>query len=229
MIATAAASTSDFGEDYQATATYADGNQSVFDQGTGLSMVDSAGNTIVLEDADLTTANGSLTVGTLDVNDALFQIGANEGQTVSVTIDNVGPATLAVSSGTQFGSLLSLASADVVAELDAGATANFSGGALKQGDADALADAIRLIDTAIDEISTTRGKLGAIQADNLQVQLDSLRVAYENLQAAESTIRDTDMSLDMSQFTKYQIMLQAGTAMLAQANQIPSSILKLLQ
>lgn len=92
-----------------------------------------------------------------------------------------------------------------------------------------IAVAIAMVDKAIEDVANIRGKLGAVQADNLQVQLDSLNVAYENLQASESTIRDADMTREMSTFTKYQIMLQAGTAMLAQANQIPNTLLKLLQ
>lgn len=92
-----------------------------------------------------------------------------------------------------------------------------------------IAVAIALIDKAIEDVASIRGKLGAVQADNLQIQLDSLLVAYENLQASESTIRDTDMTREMATFTKYQIMLQAGTAMLAQANQVPSTLLSLLK
>ena len=57
----------------------------------------------------------------------------------------------------------------------------------------------------------------------------NLSVAAENLTSSESRVRDTDMSLEMVHFTRNQIMNQAGTAMLAQANQIPQSILKLLQ
>ena len=95
--------------------------------------------------------------------------------------------------------------------------------------ATALAQALIVIDKAIEEVSQQRGKLGAVVADNLEVNLDRVRVAYENLQAAESTIRDADMTYEMAEFTKYQIMMQAGTAMLAQANQIPNNILQLLR
>ena len=89
--------------------------------------------------------------------------------------------------------------------------------------------AIGLIDTAIDTVSRLRGTLGAFQANTLEANLDNLRVAAENLQASESVIRDADMAAEMATFTKYQIMLQAGTAMLAQANQMPQSILQLLR
>jgi flagellin len=226
MIATAATSTSDFGEDYQATVTYADGDTSVFDQGTGLTMVDSLDNTIVLEDADLTTANGSLTMGTLDVNEAKFQVGANENQTITITVQSVKAVHLgsgatygdAEDSVTLFASLERLKSGQA-----------YTNGVFVDGSGDAIAQAIGVVDKALDEISSVRGQLGAIQSDNLQVQLDALRVSYENLQAAEAGIRDTDMTLEMAQFTKYQIMMQAGTAMLAQANQIPNNVLQLLR
>jgi flagellin len=104
-----------------------------------------------------------------------------------------------------------------------------TGGVFKNGTADEIAQSVGVIDKAIDDIASLRGSLGAIQADNLQVQLDSLRVAYENLQASESTIRDADMTSEMANFTKFQIMMQAGTAMLAQANQMPNNILQLLK
>jgi flagellin len=73
-----------------------------------------------------------------------------------------------------------------------------------------------------------RGQLGAVQ-NRFDMTISNLQVASENLSASESRIRDTDMSLEMVNFTKNQILVQAGTAMLAQANQAPQSILKLLQ
>jgi len=93
-------------------------------------------------------------------------------------------------------------------------------------DADA---ALTAIDAAIDAVSTLRGTLGVFQANTLEANLDNLRVAAENLQASKSVIRDADMAAEMAQFTKYQVMLQAGTAMLAQANQMPQAILQLLR
>jgi flagellin len=218
----------DYGTDAVATATFADGNTSVFDAGSGLSLVDADGNTIQL--ATNTVAVGtSFDIGTLSVNQARFQVGANENQTVSLSIQSVKAEKLAIgasytnangtnTSVTTFSTLQELKSSEV-----------FTNGVFVDGGSDALAQAIGVIDEAIDEISTVRGQLGAKQADNLQVQLDSLRVSYENLQASESTIRDTDMTIEMANFTKYQIMMQAGTAMLAQANQAPNNILQLLR
>jgi flagellin len=87
---------------------------------------------------------------------------------------------------------------------------------------------IGIIDSAIAAVSSTRSTLGATQ-NRLEHTISNLQVAQENLSASESRIRDTDMALEMVQFTRSQIMQQAGTAMLAQANQAPQSILSLLR
>ena len=84
-----------------------------------------------------------------------------------------------------------------------------------------------VIDQAINEVSTTRGTLGSFQKNTLESNLSNLRIAAQNLTASESMIRDTDMAKEMSEFTKNQILVQAGTSMLAQANQIPQVILSL--
>jgi flagellin len=88
--------------------------------------------------------------------------------------------------------------------------------------------AIAMLDSAIADVSTARSVLGATQ-NRFEHIVANLSVAAENLTSSESRVRDTDMSLEMVKFTRNQIMNQAGTAMLAQANQIPQSILKLLQ
>ena len=84
------------------------------------------------------------------------------------------------------------------------------------------------LDTAIDSVSTLRGTLGAAQ-NRFEHTINSLGVAVENLSASESRIRDTDMAAEVSQMTRHQIMVQAGTAMLAQANQSTQSVLSLLR
>jgi flagellin len=85
-----------------------------------------------------------------------------------------------------------------------------------------------LVDDAIDEVSKVRGELGAAQ-NRFESTISNLQVTTENLQASESRIRDTNMASEMVNFTKNQILLQAGTAMLAQANAAPQTVLKLLQ
>ena len=88
--------------------------------------------------------------------------------------------------------------------------------------------AIGTLDTALKDVSTVRAKLGAYQ-NRFEHTINNLNVAVENLSASESRIRDVDMASEMVNFTKSQILTQAGTAMLAQANQAPQSVLRLLQ
>lgn len=88
--------------------------------------------------------------------------------------------------------------------------------------------AISAIDTQISKISTARANLGAYQ-NRFEHTINSVNVAVENLSASESRIRDTDMASEMVNFTKAQILAQAGTAMLAQANSIPQGVLQLLR
>lgn len=87
--------------------------------------------------------------------------------------------------------------------------------------------AIDAIDTAIASVSTVRSDLGAIQ-NRLESTISNLQVTTENLAASESRIRDTDVAAEMMEFTRAQILQQAGTAMLGQANVVPQSVLRLL-
>ena len=128
-----------------------------------------------------------------------FHVGSGAGQTLSVTAD------LALASNDVFGASVS------AVDVDGAANA-----------------AIGLIDAAITAVSTTRSTLGATQ-NRLEHTVANLSVAVENLSASESRVRDTDMAEEMVAFTRQQIMVQAGTAMLAQANQVPGSVLALLQ
>ena len=130
-----------------------------------------------------------------------FQIGANQGQTLTVTIGNM--------SGT---SLLGV---------DA---ANFT-----LGKAAANADKmLGSIDKAIKTVSDQRATLGAVQ-NRLEHTINNLTATNENLSEANSRIRDVDMAEEMMTFTKSNILSQAATSMLAQANAMPNSVLNLLQ
>ncbi|KGM10242.1 flagellin, partial [Cellulomonas bogoriensis 69B4 = DSM 16987] len=88
--------------------------------------------------------------------------------------------------------------------------------------------AITAIDAEIGNVSQARAELGAYQ-NRFEHTIKNINVAVENLSASESRIRDTDMASEMVQFTRAQILSQAGTAMLAQANQIPQGVLSLLR
>lgn len=90
------------------------------------------------------------------------------------------------------------------------------------------ARAISILDNAIAKVSTQRAKIGAFQ-NSLEHTVTNLTTTGTNLTAAESRIRDADMSLEMLNFTKLQILSQSGTAMLAQANQLPQTVLSLIR
>ena len=87
---------------------------------------------------------------------------------------------------------------------------------------------INAVDAQISAVSTARAELGAYQ-NRFEHTIKNINVAVENLSASESRIRDTDMASEMVSFTRAQILSQAGTAMLAQANQIPQGVLSLLR
>ncbi len=87
--------------------------------------------------------------------------------------------------------------------------------------------ALDRLDSALTTVTEGRGKLGAVQ-NRLIHTINNLAVSSENLQAAESQIRDADYSSEISEFTRNQILVQAATAILAQANLVPQSVLQLL-
>jgi flagellin len=127
------------------------------------------------------------------------------------------PATITFQVGAQDGEVIT------VATISLGASAPASVFALTAAGSD-----ISEIDAAIDAISAQRAQFGAVQ-NRLEHTLSNLAVYQENLTASESRIRDVDMAAEMVNFTKLQILQQSGTAMLAQANQTPQSVLQLLK
>ncbi|MBU2515016.1 flagellin [bacterium] len=141
-------------------------------------------------------------------NSMKFQVGGNKDQTVGISVTSANPENLArgVVNKTDYKSLNDV---DV---------RNFQG----------AQDALKMIDAAINEISSARGNLGAFQKNTLEANLSNIRIANENLISSESVIRDVDMAKEMASFTRNQIMTQSATAMLAQANQLPQNVLKLL-
>ena len=163
--------------------------------------------------ADLATdlaGVGAPTVVTGAGTGANFQIGANAGDFLGVSFAD------AQITAAGYGSWN--------ADITAFATATGSGSGIVAA-AQAL---ITSSDTAIGYVSTTRGNLGAVQ-NRLEHTTASIGVASENLNASESRIRDLDVASEMVNFTKTQILQQAGTAILAQANQAPQNILTLLR
>jgi flagellin len=86
----------------------------------------------------------------------------------------------------------------------------------------------KIMQKAIDDVSALRAKLGAFSSHTLETNVNSLQVAIENITAAESRIRDTDFAVETAEFTRLQILVQAGTAVVAQANLLPQTVLSLL-
>ncbi len=89
-------------------------------------------------------------------------------------------------------------------------------------------DALLIVDKALKKVDTVRAQIGAIM-NNLQSIYDAQKVAYDNTKEAESVIRNVDYAEEMSRFTTFQIRMQSGIAMLAQANQLPQLVLQLLR
>jgi flagellin len=112
-------------------------------------------------------------------------------------------------------------------------TGNKGLSALKTGGTDSLdkadlTDAASIVDQAISEVATLRGKLGAIQKNAIESNIRSLQTSLEQVTAAESSIRDADFAVETANLTRSQILVQAGTNVLALANQSPQNVLSLL-
>jgi len=134
-----------------------------------------------------------------------FQVGANVDQGVELNIQRVGSDVLGIGDGNGVAGISVL---------------SVSG--------EAIQDAwIEVLDDALAHVTAQRSNLGAMQ-NRLEFTIQNLDIASENLSAAESRIRDADMALEMMRLTQSNVLQQAATAMLAQANQSPQSILQLL-
>ncbi len=155
-----------------------------------------------------TLANGTNTPLT-DLGFSSLTVTAASGTGGQFQIGANSTDTLAVAIGGVSSSILGIGGLDVTT--DAGAAA-----------------AIDALDGAISSVSSQRGDLGAVQ-NRFESMINNLQVTTENLVASESRIRDTDMAAEMTNFTKSQILSQASTSMLAQANQVPQSVLALLR
>ena len=140
-----------------------------------------------------------------------FQVGANDNETISTQA-----VTLSGAIGSSGNGGLS--------EITALSTTALAKTALSSGSL----STIDVIDNAIKNISSARANYGAVQ-NRLEHRMNNLATYQENLTASESRIRDVDMAAEMTSYTKENILQQAVTSMLAQANQMPQSILSLLK
>lgn len=153
--------------------------------------------------------------------------GTIAGKDVVVSSGSSGGSFLVRSSGAYTGDdLVTLSNIDVTTgtlQVDSGNITLTSNGTAAEWQA-----ALTKIDSALDKVNTALGTIGAAQ-NRINYALDNAQSAIQNFTAAESTIRDVDMAQEMTTFSKNQILAQAGTAMLAQANAMNSNVLTLLK
>jgi flagellin len=137
-------------------------------------------------------------------NSLSFQIGANAGQTVSFSFDKVDSKSLGTGASSLFSNLSQITTAN--------------------GD-----EALKVIDQAINDVSTLRGRLGAFQQNTLQSNSNNLQTSLQNTVASESVVRDTDYATEIANYTKAQVQMQAGSTVLGNANQMTSMVANLLR
>lgn len=162
------------------------------------------GVTLTVNSAFDTTADLDGVVAADSTGSSSFQIGA----------ENAGTSRIAISLG------------DATQEVLGKSAGTVAVSAIDLTSASSAQSALDIVDNAITDLTKVRGDIGAAQ-NRLQYATANLSTTIENITAAESVIRDVDMAAEMATFTKNQILIQAGTAMLAQANMAPQSILSL--
>lgn len=190
------------------------GNVKVNFKGLSINMAGPAANVFRGSQNSLTVTasaasiNTNISVSSLSFNITLneapifFQIGPNKGEGVEQTVNNMKPSTLGQSG--------------VLSNVDVRSAAGAQ-------------SALTVIEEALNQVLKERGRIGSFQKQFLESTKANLAVYKENYQAAESNIRDTDVAAEMITFTRTQILMQSGTAMLAQANLAPQSVLQLLR
>lgn len=179
-------------ETFTNTTTYAaDGNKITITDKDGFEM------TLEVQEGIMNAAKQDAKITVLEQGPVVLQIGANEGQTVKVSIPEVSSTTLGVN------------------------TINIS-------TEDGAQAAISALDDAINTVSGIRAKLGAYE-NRLDHAIANLDTTSENMSEALSRIEDVDMAEEMSNYTQKNVLAQAGTSMLAQANERPQTVLSLLQ
>jgi flagellin len=172
---------------------------------SGLTLSDADGNSINLTSAGNATF-AAAAVGQVQVGTSAFQIGANAGQTANLNLGNF-----------------------AASQLGQGAVAGKDLSSLNVTTASGATDALKVLDKAISDVTTARGKIGNFQKNVLESNSRTLSVAKENLSATMSSITDVDVAEEMTNYTKLQILQSTGMAILSQAKSAPQSVLQLLQ
>lgn len=199
------------------------------------------------------TAEGALTevhsilqrVRDLAVQSGNDSNNADARTAIQTEVTALGDELTRIAASTNFNGtdLLTAAAADLTFQVGAGSVAANDQITVKTADVEAVATAVKglkfssaaealtsiaALDTQIKSVSTARSELGAVQ-NRFESAINSINVSQENLSAAKSRITDTDMAKEMADFTRSNILSQAGTAMLAQANQMNQGVLQLLR
>jgi flagellin len=172
----------------------------------GLTLEDASGNTLTLATGGNTTTSTAAAVGQVVVGSAQFQVGQNSGNTAQLSIGNF-----------------------AASNLGAGAVSGLTMNNLDLTTASGASDAMSVIQQAINQVATARGSIGNFQSNVLQVDVNNMTTAQQNLTSSLSTIQDTNVAQEMTNFTKLQILEQSGMAMLSQANSMPQQVLGLIK
>ena len=152
-----------------------------------------------------------------EITNLRLQIGANSGQYIDIDMKEIN-----VTVGEESGQL-KIVKDNEIFEVEGSGFKIASGLTSK-----AFNEAISIYDTAVKTVASYRSQLGAYQ-NRLEHTIKNVDNTAENLTAAKSRIEDADMAIEMSEFVKLNILQQAGTSMLSQANQLPQSVLQLLK
>lgn len=203
--------------------------------------IDKIATTTQFNGKNLLSGNGSKdkTTGLTGATKFSFQVGANADQTVEASIGDMSTAGLFGTAATSTASAVSGQHLSLTGEVALSAVSDAPAGTVTDHAATSAAsvddqdiktanDNLVKIDNAIKEVSDQRSALGATQ-NTLDHTINNLSATTTNLSDANSRIRDVDMAQEMMNFTKSNILSQASTSMLAQANAMPNSVLSLLQ
>lgn len=229
-----------------------DGSYTVSDDGSGTYELTNSDGDVVATSTDglaftASTGDDTLTFTEAAVTDGSVEISGGTA-TATASFDNIGLEagnyTLEYSAGASSivddnGDVIATSTddttftnsdGDTVLTLDAAASDDMkiSVGGIDVSSADAATSAITTIDEAIKSVSAERSKLGAYQ-NRLDHTINNLETSSENLTSAESRIRDTDMAAEMTEYSKNNVLTQAATSMLAQANSQSQNVLSILQ
>ncbi|UOD30856.1 flagellin [Massilia violaceinigra] len=187
------------------------------DANNGLVLTNSAGNNITVAN---NSASAAVTLGALGANGAAS--GAAASVATGATSTSVGYVSMNSDKGFSIGSSNSNA-------ISAGAAATLNTvAAIDVSTAKGSADALKILDSALANVNSQRASFGALQS-RFETAVTNLQSTSENLSASRSRIQDTDFASETAKLTRGQILQQAGTAMLAQANSLPNGVLSLLR